>query len=170
MNYDGDPGESCPCFSNLCSFLRNLSRQMLCLFVQISFSFLPFLYDLFSLGCLSVFHFKFLAFLLPPDFLSQITIVCVSVCVQSLNCVRFFLTPWTAAHQASLSFMISQSLFKPMSIQLVMPSNPLILSRPLSSCPQSFPASESFPMSWFFTSGGQSIGASASVLPMNIQG
>ena len=40
------------------------------------------------------------------------------------------------------------------------------------SCPQSFPASESFPMSWFFASGGQSIGAaaSASVLPMNIQG
>ena len=123
MNYDGDPGESCPCFSNLCSFLRNLSRQILCLFVQISFSFLPFLHDLFSLGCLSVFHFKFLAFLLPPDFLSQITIVCVSVCVQSLNCVRFFLTPWTAARQASLSFMISQSLFRLMSIELVIPSN-----------------------------------------------
>ena len=40
---------------------------------------------------------------------------------------------------------------------------------PFSSCPQSFPASESFPMSQFFTSGGQSIGASASVLPINIQ-
>ena len=39
-----------------------------------------------------------------------------------------------------------------------------------SSCPQSFPASGSFPMSWLFASGGQSIGASASVLPMNIQG
>ena len=38
-----------------------------------------------------------------------------------------------------------------------------------SSCPQSFPASESFPMSWLSASGGQSIGASASVLPMNIQ-
>ena len=37
------------------------------------------------------------------------------------------------------------------------------------SCPQSFPASESFPISWLFASGGQSIGASASVLPMNIQ-
>ena len=37
------------------------------------------------------------------------------------------------------------------------------------SCPKSFPASESFPMSWLFASGGQSIGASASVLPMNIQ-
>ena len=41
---------------------------------------------------------------------------------------------------------------------------------PFSSCPQSFPASGSFPMSRLFTSGGQSIGASASVLPMNIQG
>ena len=40
---------------------------------------------------------------------------------------------------------------------------------PFSSCPQSLPASESFPMSQFFTSRGQSIGASASVLPMNIQ-
>ena len=41
---------------------------------------------------------------------------------------------------------------------------------PFSSCPQSFPALESFPMSWFFPSSGQSIGVSASVLPMNIQG
>ena len=41
---------------------------------------------------------------------------------------------------------------------------------PFSSCPQSFPESGSFPMSWMFTSGGQSIGALASVLPMNIQG
>ena len=39
-----------------------------------------------------------------------------------------------------------------------------------SSCPQSLPASESFPMSWLFVSGGQSIGALTSVLPMNIQG
>ena len=55
-------------------------------------------------------------------------------------------------------------------IQSVMPSSHLILCRPLSSCPQSFPASGSFPMSWHFTSGGQNIGASASILPMNIQG
>ena len=52
-----------------------------------------------------------------------------------------------------------------------MPSNCLILCRPVSSHLQSFPASGSFPMIQFFTSGGhQSIGASASVLPMNIQG
>ena len=41
---------------------------------------------------------------------------------------------------------------------------------PFSSCPQSFPATRSFPMSWLFVSGSQSIGASAAVLPMNIQG
>ena len=53
-----------------------------------------------------------------------------------------------------------------------MPSNHLILCRSFSSCPQFPPASGSFPVSQLFTSGGQSIGASASasVLPMNIQG
>ena len=52
-----------------------------------------------------------------------------------------------------------------------MPSNHLIFCHSLSSCPQSFPASGSFPMNQLFTPGGQSIGASASasVLPMNIQ-
>ena len=86
--------------------------------------------------------------------------------VQLLSRVRFFATPWTAARQASLSFTNSRSLLKLMSIELVMPSNHLIL---FSSCLQSFPASGSFPMSWLFASGGQSIGASASVPPMNIQ-
>ena len=58
------------------------------------------------------------------------------------------------------------------TIDLVMPSNYLILCCPFFSFPQSFLASGSFPMSWFFASGSQSIGAlaSASVLPMNIQG
>ena len=51
-----------------------------------------------------------------------------------------------------------------------MPSNHLILCIPFSFCPQSFPASGSFPKNGLFASGGQSIGASASVLPMNIQG
>ena len=76
---------------------------------------------------------------------------------------------WTAAGQASLSFTVSQSLLKLMPIKLVMPSKHFILY-PFSSCPQSFPASESFLMSWVFTSGGQSIGASisASVLPIEI--
>ena len=80
-------------------------------------------------------------------------------------------TPWTAVHQASLSITNFQSLLKLMPIELVMPSNHLILCCPFSSCLQSFQASGSFQMSQLFTSGGQSIGvsASASVLPMNIQ-
>ena len=91
--------------------------------------------------------------------------------VLSLSRVRLFATLWTAAHQASLSIINSQSLLKLMSIELVMPSNLLILCHPLSPQPSSFPASGSFPMSQFFTSGGPCIGvlASASVLPMNIQ-
>jgi len=81
-------------------------------------------------------------------------------------------TPWTAAHQASLSFTISRSLLKLMSIESMMPSNHLISVFPFSSRLLSFPASSSFPMRWLFASGAQSIGASASAsgLPMNIQG
>ena len=91
--------------------------------------------------------------------------------VQSLSCVWLFATPWTAALQASLSIFNSCSLLKLMSIESVMPFNHLILVVSFSSCLQSFPASGSFPMRQFFTSGGQSIGVSvsASVLPMNIQ-
>ena len=55
----------------------------------------------------------------------------VVIVVQSLSHVQLFTTPWTAAHQASLSFTISQSLFKFMSIASVMQSNRLILSHPL---------------------------------------
>ena len=82
------------------------------------------------------------------------------------------MTPWTEARQASLPFTISQSLLKFMSTELVMLSNHLILCCPLPSCLQSLPASGSFPVNQLFTSDGQSIGASASasVLPMNIQG
>ena len=64
--------------------------------------------------------------------------------VQSLSRVWFFVTPWTAAHQASLSITNSRSLLKLESIELVMPSNHLILCYPFSSCLQSFPASRSF--------------------------
>ena len=80
--------------------------------------------------------------------------------------------PWMAALQASLSFTNSQSLFKLKSIELVMPSNHLILCGPLLLLPSVFPSIKSFPMSQLFTSSGPSIGASASasVLPMNIQG
>ena len=51
--------------------------------------------------------------------------------VQSLSCVQFFVTPWTAGCQASLSFTISQGLFQLMSIESVMSSNHLILCCPL---------------------------------------
>ena len=88
---------------------------------------------------------------------------------QLLTHVQLFATPWTAARQASLSFTISQSLLKLVSIELVMPSNHLILCIPFSSCLQSLPASGPFLMSWLFASGGQGIGASASAIPMNIQ-
>ena len=92
--------------------------------------------------------------------------------VQSLSLVRLFETPWIAARQASLSITNSWSSHKLMSIELVMPSSHLILCRPLFSCPQSLPASESFPMSQLFTWSGQSIGASAlaSFLPKKSQG
>ena len=60
--------------------------------------------------------------------------------VQSLSCVQLLATPWTAAHQASLSITISWSLLKPMSIELVMPSNHLILCRPLLLLPAIFPS------------------------------
>ena len=91
--------------------------------------------------------------------------------VQSPSRVRLFVTPWTAAHHASLSITSSQSLPKLMSIESVMPSSYLILCCPLLLLPLIFPTSGSFPMSQLFASGGQSIGVSAStsVLPMNTQ-
>ena len=55
--------------------------------------------------------------------------------VHSLSCVWLFATPWTAAHQASLSITSSQSPPKPMPIELVMPSNHLILCHPLLLLP-----------------------------------
>ena len=88
-----------------------------------------------------------------------------------LSHVRLFETPWAAAHQASLSFTVSLSVLKIMSIESEMPSYHLILCVAFSFCLPSFPPSESFPMSQFFTSGGQGIGTSASVsvLPVSIQ-
>ena len=90
--------------------------------------------------------------------------VTVVVIVQSLSCVGLFETPWTAARQTSLSITNSWSLLKLMSIESVLPSNHLHFCRPLLLLPSSLQALGSFPMSWLFTSGGQSIGASASVL------
>ena len=64
----------------------------------------------------------------------------VSQSVQSLSHVRLFATPWTAAHQASLSITNTQSLLKLMSIKSVMPSNHLILCHPLLLLPSVFPS------------------------------
>ena len=63
----------------------------------------------------------------------------VDVVVQSLSCVQLFATPWTAAHQAPLSFTVSQNSLKFLSIELMMPSNHLILCRPLL-LPSIFPS------------------------------
>ena len=91
--------------------------------------------------------------------------------VQLLSCVRFFATSWIAARQASLSITNSLSLLTLMCIKSVMPFSHLILCRPLLLLPPILPSIGSFPMSHLFTSGGQSIGvsASASVLPVNTQ-
>ena len=90
------------------------------------------------------------------------------VVVQSLSLVWLFTTPWTAAHQASLSFTISQNLLKLMSVESMMPSNNLIIchSRPL---PSIFPNIRVF-SNKSSTTLCQSIGASASasVFPVNI--
>ena len=60
--------------------------------------------------------------------------------VQSLSHVKIFATPWTTANQASLSFTLSQSLLKLMSIESVMPSNHLILCHPILLLPFIFPS------------------------------
>ena len=68
----------------------------------------------------------------------------MEVHLQWLSRVRLFATPWTAARQASLSFTISQSLLRLMSIESVMPSNHLILCRPLLLPPSIFLSSSVF--------------------------
>ena len=96
-------------------------------------------------------------------------LVSESIVVKSLSSVQHVVTSGTAAHQAShcsLSPRVGSN-----SCPSSQWCHPTISSSivPFSSCLQSFPASGSFLMSWLFTSGGQSIGTSASVLPMNIQ-
>ena len=93
------------------------------------------------------------------------------VAVQLFSRVRLLVTPWTAARQASLSFTISLSLLKFMSIESMMLSNHLIVYCPPSPALNLSQHAGSFPVSQLFASGGSSIGASASasVLPVNIQ-
>ena len=91
---------------------------------------------------------------------------------QSLSHVRLFATPWITACQASLSITNFWSSFRFVFIESVMPSAISSSVVPFSSCPQSLPASKSFPISQLFTWGGQSTGASAlaSFLPKKSQG
>ena len=84
--------------------------------------------------------------------------------VQSLSYVQLFVIPRTAACQASMSITNSWSFLKLMSIKSMMPTNQLILCHPLLLLPTIFPRTGSFPMSPFFTSGGQSIGVSTSAI------
>ena len=95
----------------------------------------------------------------------------LTLVVQSLSRVQLLRTPWTATHQASLSFTVSQSLLKLMSIESVMPPNCLILCHPLLLLPSIFPSIRVFskesarhirwPKHWSF-----SFGIS---FPMNIE-
>ena len=101
----------------------------------------------------------------------QLINLCTFSSVQSLSCVRLFVTPWTAALQAFLSITNSEEFTQTHTLSRW--CHPTISSFvvPFSSCPQSFPASGSFPMSQLFISGGQIIGvlASTSDLPINTQ-
>ena len=85
--------------------------------------------------------------------------------VQLFSGVWLLATPWTAECQVSLSVTDSRMLFKLMPMESVMPFNHLILSIPFSSWLQSFPASGSYPISQFFSSGGQGWSFSLSISP-----
>ena len=91
--------------------------------------------------------------------------------LQLFSRVQLFATLWAAAHQDSLSITNSQSLLKLLSIKSVIPSNDLILCRPLLLPPSISPSIRVFSNESVLRIGGQSIGVSAStsVLPMNIQ-
>ena len=109
------------------------------------------------------------------DLLNLIVLICLADTLSSVQLhsrVRLLATPWIAARQASLS--ITNSGVHSDSHPLREWCHPTISSSvvPFSSCPQSLPASESFPMSQLFASGGQSTGVSAlvSFLPKNTQG
>ena len=121
-----------------------------------------------SLFCSSLFIFKVSNGRGSPCFeflLSQLS------SVQLLTHVWLFTTPWTVACQASLSITNSQSLFKLMSIELVMPSNDFILCHPLLLLPSIFPSIRVSSNESALCIRWPNIGvsASASVLPMNIQ-
>ena len=101
------------------------------------------------------------------------TTQCLStVVVQLLSHVQLPVTSWTAVRLASLSFTISQNLLNLMSTEWMMSSNHPVLCHPLLLLPSIFPRIRVFSNKSLLASGDQSIGASASasVLPINIQG
>ena len=164
-----------PCFSASCSsmyfsifffYIYHLSCTNMCN-NHLTFHFFGFSHY----ACWRPMYFVFREFGILLTSVLSYALMSILSSVQFNQSYQIFLTPWTAALQVSLSIINSHSLLKLMSIESVMPSNHLILCRPLSLCLQSFPPSGSFPMSQFLTSSGESIGVSASgsVLPMNIQ-
>ena len=107
---------------------------------------LTHLLHIFSSVAIGIFlyHYIFISFLKNMNVILKIYISCLVLLlfssVQSLSWVRLFATPWTAAHRASLSIINSWSLLKLMSIELVMPSNHLILYCPLLLPPSILPS------------------------------
>ena len=103
-------------------------------------------------------------------FINNWYISCCCCCSVTQSCLTLC-DPMDWNMTAFLPFTISQSFLRIMSTESVMPSNHLILCCPLLLLPSIFPVSQAFSMSHFFTSGDQSIGASASasLLPVNIQ-
>ena len=123
------------------------------------FIFLPFFISLilYSFGLTKLFMITF----------SACYLLCC--CYSVTKACRFFATTWTRARHLPCPSLSARACSN--SCPLSWQWHPSISSfvSPFSSCPQSFPASESFPVRQLFASGSQSIGASASVLPMNIQ-
>ena len=107
---------------------------------------------MFWLCCCFFFLYKimeiansFWAFNLYPRQCIKTNLNVIVAVVQPLSCVHLFATPWTAEGQASLSFTIPQSMLKLMFIESVMPSNYLILCRPILLLPSIFPSIRVFP-------------------------
>ena len=100
--------------------------------------------------------------------MGPLSIACVVV--QSPSRVSLFATPWSAAHQDKEACPSLSHYLKLMSTELMIHTTISFSVAPFSSCPQSFPASRSFPVSRLLASNGHRIRASASALPMNIQG
>ena len=199
--WNSSPITSCSCLKfNILSLVINIvnaiSSFLHTLFTKIS-SFLFWTVLDFYYVFQSNFFFQRISYILKFICLSHSVHVCVCTCmcmivwltflvnhklikagtlsvfvIQLLSHVWLFVTPWTAAHQDPLFFTICLSLLKLMSIELVMPSNHLILCCPLLLLTSIFPSVRVFSNELLFPSGGQSTEASAlaPVPPMNIQG